>query len=47
MAIDLDAIRRKHEEISSPAGTGGGDSSFFDNFIQLLEGINVVRILPG
>ena len=47
MAIDLDAIRRKHEEISSPAGTGGGDSSFLDNFIQLQEGNNVVRILPG
>lgn len=46
MAIDLEAIRRKHEEISSGPG-GGGDSSFLDNFIQLQEGSNVVRILPG
>jgi hypothetical protein len=46
MAIDLEAIRRKHEEISSgPAA--GGDSSFLDNFLQLQEGNNVVRILPG
>ena len=45
MAIDLEAIRRKHEEISS--GPGGGDTSFLDNFIQLQEGNNVVRILPG
>ena len=46
MAIDLEAIRRKHEEISK--GPGGGDnSSFLDNFIQLQEGNNVVRILPG
>ena len=46
MAIDLEAIRRKHEEISSGPGTGG-DSSFLDNFLQLQEGNNVVRILPG
>jgi len=45
MSIDLEAIRRKHEEISS--GPGGGDSSFLDKFIQLQEGNNVVRILPG
>ena len=44
MALDLEAIRRKHEEISSGPG---GDSSFLDNFIQLQEGNNVVRILPG
>jgi len=46
MAIDLEAIRRKHEEISSGPGTGG-DSSFLDSFIQLQEGNNVVRILPA
>ena len=46
MAIDLEAIRRKHEEISRGPGTGG-DTSFLDNFIQLQEGNNVVRLLPG
>ena len=46
MAIDLEAIRRKHEEISKGPGTGG-DTSFLDNFIQLQEGNNVVRLLPG
>ena len=44
MAIDLEAIRRKHEAIS--AGPGG-DTSFLDKFLQLQEGSNVVRILPG
>jgi len=45
MAIDLEAIRRKHEEISS--GGGSKDGSFLDSFLQLQEGSNVVRILPG
>ena len=44
MAIDLEAIRQKHEEISN---AGGGGGSFIDTFIQLREGTNVVRILPG
>tara|TARA_Y100001951_G_C11242053_1_gene241111 strand:+ start:71 stop:814 length:744 start_codon:yes stop_codon:yes gene_type:complete len=46
MAIDLEAIRRKHAEISNGPGTGG-DTSFLDNFLQLQEGNNVVRLLPG
>jgi hypothetical protein len=45
MSIDLEAIRRKHAEISNPSQ--GGDSSFLDNFLQIQEGNNVVRILPG
>jgi hypothetical protein len=46
MAIDLDALRAKHEELSGnkPAG---GNADFLSNFIQLLEGTNSVRILPG
>ena len=45
MAIDLEAIRQKHEEIAKGPG-GGGDFSI-ENFLQLQEGSNVVRILPG
>tara|TARA_R110002074_G_scaffold127756_6_gene267523 strand:- start:733 stop:1473 length:741 start_codon:yes stop_codon:yes gene_type:complete len=46
MAIDLDALRAKHEELSGnkPAG---GNADFLSNFIQLQEGTNSVRILPG
>jgi len=44
MAIDLEAIRQKHQEISS---TNTGAGSFIDTFLQLREGTNVVRILPG
>tara|TARA_R100000951_G_scaffold30502_2_gene26213 strand:- start:4071 stop:4811 length:741 start_codon:yes stop_codon:yes gene_type:complete len=46
MAIDLDALRAKHEELSGnkPAG---GNSDFLSNFLQLQEGTNSVRILPG
>ena len=45
MALDLEAIRRKHAEIANPSS--GGDTSFLDNFLQLQEGNNVVRLLPG
>ena len=46
MAIDLDALRAKHEELSGnkPAG---GNADFLSNFIQLQDGTNSVRILPG
>jgi hypothetical protein len=46
MAIDLDALRAKHEELTKPAG-GGSNSDFLSNFLQLNEGTNLVRILPG
>ena len=45
MAIDLEAIRQKHAEISN--GPGGGGGNFMDTFLVLKEGSNVVRILPG
>jgi hypothetical protein len=46
MAIDLDALRAKHEELSGnkPAG---GNADFLSNFLQLQDGTNSVRILPG
>jgi hypothetical protein len=46
MAIDLDALRAKHEELSGnrPAG---GNADFLSKFIQLQDGTNSVRILPG
>ena len=45
MAIDLDALRAKHEALSNPQG--GGNSDFLNNFIQIQEGTNLVRVLPG
>tara|TARA_Y100000034_G_C6827447_1_gene373196 strand:+ start:170 stop:922 length:753 start_codon:yes stop_codon:yes gene_type:complete len=45
MAIDLDALRKKHEELTRQ--NVGGGSDFLANFMQLKEGTNVVRILPG
>ena len=45
MAIDLDALRAKHEELTKPAG--GGNSDFLSNFFQVKEGTNIVRVLPG
>lgn len=45
MAIDLDALRAKHEELQGK--TGEGNSSFLNNFFQVKEGTNIVRILPG
>ena len=46
MAIDLDALRAKHAELTQPAG-GNQNSDFLSNFVQLNEGTNLVRILPG
>lgn len=43
MTIDLDALRAKHTELTKAAGTG---SDFLNNFYQLQEGTNVVRVLP-
>ena len=46
MAIDLDALRAKHEELTKPAG-GGNNTDFLSKFFQVKEGTNIVRILPG
>ena len=45
MAIDLDALRAKHEELNNTK-KGGGNSDFLSKFLQLQEGTNTVRILP-
>ena len=45
MAIDLNALRQKHAELSKQ-GTGE-NQSFLENFIALKDGTNVIRILPG
>jgi hypothetical protein len=46
MPIDLDALRAKHQELSNP-GKGNSNSDFLANFLQLQEGTNAIRILPG
>jgi len=45
MAIDLDALRAKHEELQG--NKTGENSSFLSNFFQVKEGTNIVRVLPG
>ena len=44
MAIDLDKIRALHSQLSSQ---GGSDNNFINNFYQISEGTNTVRILPS
>ena len=46
MAIDLDALRRKHEALNNPGGTTNNNSDFLEKFYQIPEGSNTVRILP-
>ena len=43
MAIDLDALRAKHAELSKTTQGGGGSS----DYLQIKEGTTLVRILPG
>ena len=45
MAIDLEALRKKHEELSNPGSSSSG-SDFLKKFFQLKEGTNLLRILP-
>ena len=45
MAIDLDALRKKHEQLNNPAGASQ-NSDFLQKFYQIPEGTNAVRILP-
>jgi len=44
MAIDLTALRLKHEQLNNP--TGANNSDFLQKFYQIPEGTNAVRILP-
>ena len=44
MAIDLEALRAKHEQLNNPAG--GQNTDFLQKFYQIPEGTNAVRILP-
>lgn len=44
MAIDLNALRKKHEEMMKKGSGGGAD--FIKNFYQIKDGTNTVRILP-
>ena len=46
MAIDLDALRRKHEQLNNPGGAKTNNSDFLNKFYQIPEGTNSVRILP-
>ena len=45
MAINLDELRRKHEELSGTA-KANSKQSFLDSFLRLEEGTNLIRILP-
>jgi len=46
MAIDLEALRRKHEQLNG-GGSTSNNSDFLNKFYQIPEGSNAVRILPG
>tara|TARA_R110002153_G_scaffold196129_1_gene349409 strand:+ start:452 stop:1201 length:750 start_codon:yes stop_codon:yes gene_type:complete len=45
MAIDLEALRAKHEQLNNPAGANS-NSDFLQKFYQIPEGSNAIRILP-
>ena len=45
MAIDLEALRAKHEQLNNPAGANN-NADFLQKFYQIPEGSNAVRILP-
>jgi hypothetical protein len=44
MAIDLEALRAKHEQLNNPQS--GNNTDFLQKFYQIPEGTNAVRILP-
>lgn len=44
MAIDLNALRMKHEQLNNPQS--GNNTDFLKKFYQIPEGTNAVRILP-
>ena len=43
MAIDLNALRAKHQQLTNPK-TGGGDQDFLNKFYQVKEGEAYLRI---
>lgn len=43
MAIDLDALRKKYEQMNKKKGS---NEDFLANFYQIKEGTNLIRILP-
>jgi hypothetical protein len=45
MAIDLEALRRKHEQLNG-GGTTSDNSDFLNKFYKIPEGSNSVRLLP-
>tara|TARA_Y100000310_G_scaffold242901_1_gene247152 strand:+ start:217 stop:975 length:759 start_codon:yes stop_codon:yes gene_type:complete len=42
MGIDLDALRKKHQELENK----GGGTNYMDSFYQIPEGVSYVRLLP-
>ena len=45
MAIDLNALREKHQQLTNPKAAASGD--FLEKFYQVKEGDHYVRILPA
>jgi len=45
MAINLEALRQKHEQLNNPA-VANQNSDFLKKFYQIPEGSNAIRILP-
>lgn len=47
MPIDLNALRKKHEQLNNPGGaTSSANGDFLQKFYQIKDGGNMVRILP-
>ena len=46
MAIDLNALRLKHEQLNNPGGSTNNNTDFLNKFYQIPEGSNAIRILP-
>lgn len=47
MGIDLNALRKKHEELMGKNKGGGTNDDFIKKFYQVNEGTNTIRILPS
>jgi len=47
MAIDLNALREKHQQLTNPKAASGGDQDFLKKFYRVQEGDHYVRILPA
>lgn len=46
MAIDLDALRRKHEQLNNSGSSNNAHDDFIKKFYQIPDGSSAVRILP-